>query len=258
MEKKFTLVIVRHGEGFHNLGLNRNELEFTDDANLIRVNSELTEKGLMQANLVGNRLKDIKFDLAITSDLKGTMQTAEAIMNKNESINKLIPWEIVRERSFGDFECVWKFHNALATVEKAVNDREYLTWRPPNGESVVDLRIRVKQFLKELQKEAMELSADSPTILVSSHGLFMIELYHVLSSSEYGKTIPKEAPGYQNTALAQYSFITSFSDNDNYVLKEVKCTTLSCASHLENHHHNENYALCIGGCHGVANDVKQG
>merc|ERR1712038_1190065 len=52
----------------------------------------------MQANLLGERLKDIKFNFTITSDLKRASQTAEAIMKKNESVKNLNTWKIVRER----------------------------------------------------------------------------------------------------------------------------------------------------------------
>ena len=79
----------------------------------------------------------------------------------------------------------------LRTVENAVADRDYLTWRPPKGESVVDLRNRIKEFLQEIQKEALKLPSDSPVILISSHGLFMDELYYVTSTSGYGQTLPK-------------------------------------------------------------------
>ena len=173
-KKTFTLIVVRHGEGFHNLGTHsRNDLVFTDDETFKTINSCLTEKGLMQAKLVANRLQDIKFDLAISSDLKRAMQTAEAIKEKNDSINELIYWRIVRERCIGNFEGVVEHYRALRTVENAVEDRDYLTWRPPNGESVVDLRRRVNCFLDEIKKEAMKLPVESTCILISSHGLFM-------------------------------------------------------------------------------------
>ena len=254
-KKKFTLMMVRHGEGIHNLGIHaRNDLEFTDDLNLRAINCALTEKGLMQANLVADRLKSTNFDLAISSDLKRAMQTAEAIMNKNDSINELISWRIVRERCLGEFEGITELYRALRVVENAVSDREYLTWSPPNGESVIDLRNRIMEFLQELQKAAMKVPSDFPIILVSSHGLFMEELYYVLSTSEYGKTIPKKMPGYQNTGISQYNFTTSLSNNNECILEDVECTIFSCANHLENH--DQNYMLCRGGCHGVKDDVK--
>ena len=166
-QKQFTLIIVRHGEGYHNLHtLSRDELEFTNDEHLRTLNSSLTEKGLMQANFLGERLKDIKFDFAITSDLKRASQTAEAIMQKNESIKKLTKWRIVRERCLGEFEGEVDLHRSLRIVENAVKDRDSLTFRPPGGESVYDLRCRMNQFLQDLPKTAMKISSNCPIIIM--------------------------------------------------------------------------------------------
>ena len=55
-KKTFGIIIVRHGQGFHNLGIySRDELVFTNDDKFSTLNSSLTEKGLMQANLVADR-----------------------------------------------------------------------------------------------------------------------------------------------------------------------------------------------------------
>ena len=102
----------------------------------------------------------------------------------------------------------------LRTVENAVADRDYLTWRPPKGESVFDLRNRIKEFLQKIQKEALKLASDSPVILVSSHGLFMDELYYVTSTSGYGQTLPKKMPGYQNTGIAEYIFTVNITEDN--------------------------------------------
>jgi len=200
-QKTITLIIVRHGEGFHNLHtISRNELEFTNDEHPRTLNSCLTEKGLLQASLLGERLKDMKFDAAITSDLKRATQTAKAIMKRNESIDTLKTWKTVRERCVGEFEGDVDLCRSLRIVENAVKDRDSLTFRPPNGESVHDLRDRILNFLQNLQNEAIKIPSKSPSILVSSHGLFMDELYHVISQKEYSKDIPKECPDIKTQA----------------------------------------------------------
>ena len=251
--KTFDMIVVRHGEGFHNLGTHtRNELEFTNDDRPKTINSSLTKKGLLQANLVADRLKDTAFDLAITSDLKRATQTAEAIEKSNDSIKELVTWRLVRERCLGDFEGVQEVYKALRIVENAVSDRDYLTWRPPNGESVQDLRQRITSFLQEVQKAALSIPVDSPSILVSTHGLFMDELYYVISNGEYGKSLPMEMPGYQNTGIAHYK-LTSIQGNVTApILKRVDCLIRSCANHLENH--DAQYKFCRGGCHGTEDD----
>ena len=246
ISKDFKVMFVRHGQGFHNLGIHaREELEFTEDETLKTMNSSLTEKGLDQARLAADRLKDTKFDLAISSDLKRAKQTAKTIVDANNFIDKLEEWRVVRERCCGDFEGREDVDAALITVEKAVEDRNTLTWRPPNGESVVDLRNRIKQFLEQIQARAMLLPSQVPMILVVSHGAFMNELYYLLSESEVAKDIEKKTPKYQNTGIAQYHFRTKKLDenqerqrskiditNKNHSLEEVRCDIFSCAEHL--------------------------
>ena len=48
-----------------------------------------------------------------------------------------------------------------------------LTWRPPNGESVVDVINRAREFIRLVQEEAMGLPVENPTVVVVSHGFFM-------------------------------------------------------------------------------------
>ena len=98
------------------------------------------------AGLVAARLSTTRIDLAISSDLKRARQTGEAIVAANNSVDELLEWDVVRERRVGRGLDLLA---ALLTVEQAVEDREYLTWRPPGGgESVVDLRNRAREFLR--------------------------------------------------------------------------------------------------------------
>ena len=136
--KTFDIIVLRHGEGFHNLGTyTKNDLEFTSDDRPKTINSSLTEKGLLQANLVAERLKDTVFDLAITSDLKRATQTAEAIKKKNDSIKELVTWRLVRERCLGDFEGVqegWCLHMGYSwmsciTLYQMENMESHSLWK---------------------------------------------------------------------------------------------------------------------------------
>ena len=253
-EKLFKLLIIRHGQGFHNLGIyGRNDLEFTEDETLKTMNSSLTPQGFKQARLVSERLQNIKFDLAIASDLKRAKQTAEAVVELNDSLNYFEEWKIVRERCVGDFEGREEIDAALITVENAVVDRNYLTWRPPNGESVVDLRERIKHFLKKLHLRVMLLPVEVPTILVVSHGAFMRELYYILSEAKSAHVVfhqgPKNFqnyPKYHNTGLTQYLFRSVKLEDGSCVIKDVHCEILSCAFHLKNE--DCTYQCCMGGC----------
>ena len=248
ISKEFKVIFVRHGQGFHNLGIyGREDLEFTEDETLKTMNSSLTENGLNQARLVAEKLKNIKFDIAISSDLKRAKQTATTIVDLNNSLHHFEEWKVVRERCVGDFEGREDVDAAIIVVEKAVEDRNYLTWRPPNGESVVDLRDRIKHFLNQVQVLAIRSSAETPTILVVSHAAFMNELYYLLSEDKVAQGIDRKAiPKYHNTGIAQYHFRSTKLDEDRCVLEEARCDIFSCASHLRNK--DDSYKLCFGGC----------
>ena len=252
MEKTFTLVLVRHGEAVHNVApttLSESDFFKETEQSLKIMDCNLTKKGHLQAGFVADRLQDYKFDLAITSDMKRTTKTAEAIMKKNDSVEKLKNWQVVRERCKGDFQGNKELSSALNTLENAATDRDYMTWRPPNGESLVDFRMRVRQFLHEIQNEAKKIPVECPAILVVSHGLFMIELYRIISNSEYGNTLPKIIPDYPNTAIAQYSFTCQNNENNSTCFSKVECSILSCVNHLLNHD-DDPFIRCRGGCHG--------
>ena len=104
MIKQFTILIFRSGEAFHNIGVHKGNLKFTDELGKRTINSSLTSAGVLQANLLAERLKNTKIDLAISSDLKRAIETAEILRKKNDTISYIHCWNMLRERFFGDFE----------------------------------------------------------------------------------------------------------------------------------------------------------
>ena len=85
---------------------------------------------------------------------------------------------MVRERNMGRLlEEDRELRAGQWTVEAAVKDRSLLTWRPPGGESVVELNGRVREFLDMVMTRATAMNVDTPTLLVVTHGLFMREVY---------------------------------------------------------------------------------
>lgn len=237
IEKTFNLLIVRHGEAFHNLSdYTLADSDFTYEGNMKLMNTTLTEKGKQQVKLVSDRLKDAKFDVAISSDLKRTLQTAEAIMKNNASIETLKRWSVARERCMGDFEGISDVSRALWIIENSgIIESDKLNWRPPNGESKAEFRSRVKKFLQDVQDEALRSHVTCPLILVVCHGAFMGELYSIISTSEYGKGLPTKGPRYDNTGIVQYSLTFKHDGKNVTTLEKVECPLFSCSKHLDNH-----------------------
>jgi probable phosphoglycerate mutase len=123
----------------------------------------LTEGGLKQANLIGNRLMNEKIDRIYSSDLIRAFNTAEIIGGKL-NIN-VIPMEEFREINFGIWEgmsnekMLLKYHD------------EYLMWkRVPEK-----LKIEGAESLEELQSRAMNginkimRNGKDDNILIVSH-----------------------------------------------------------------------------------------
>ncbi|MCI8411819.1 MAG: histidine phosphatase family protein [Clostridia bacterium] len=93
---------------------------------------ELNEKGIEQAKITSEKLKDEKIDIIISSPLKRAKQTAEII---NEKLNcPIIYEEGISERDFGefegkrrdefDFEGFWSYKKNFK-YDKAENIREF-------------------------------------------------------------------------------------------------------------------------------------
>ncbi|HEX2945770.1 MAG TPA: histidine phosphatase family protein [Clostridia bacterium] len=148
------LVFVRHAEA---------------EGNKIRrfhgwTDSEITEKGHLQAKRVAERLKDTDIDVIYSSSLKRTMQTASYIAEAKGL--PVITSAELREINGGDWEDLkW------SELEERWPE-EYETWenrpyahRMPNGESM-------EEFQKRLLDEVMQIihSNEGKNICIVTHG----------------------------------------------------------------------------------------
>jgi len=151
------LYIIRHGETAYNK-LGRIQGQSCD--------SNLTELGIKQAELVGEKIKDIHFDFIYTSDLKRAETTAEIIVNSANLQTKITPSKLLRERNFGDIEGL----NAEEIEKKyplSMSEfRVSTTTPPPNGESLQDMLSRLKKFYSVIKKQHI----DDNNILIITHG----------------------------------------------------------------------------------------
>src|SRR3989338_6378164 len=154
------LVLVRHGESQWNL-----ENRFTG-----WVDVPLSEKGVQEAKLAGDRLKkeNIHFDKAYTSSLKRAQKTLDFIL---AALGQRIPVEkdpALNERHYGDLQGLNK-----AETAKKFGDEQVKIWRrsydiaPPNGESLKDTAARTLPYFKS--KILPDLKAGK-NILIAAHG----------------------------------------------------------------------------------------
>ena len=152
------LVLVRHGQSFWNL---QNRFKGWVDV-------PLTEKGKEEAFKAGELLKDIRFQVAYTSDLSRAQDTLKIILEVIGLNIPVIKNQALNERDYGDLTGL----NKDRAREKYGKEIVHL-WRrsfdipPPKGESLKDTAARTIPFL---ERAILGDIAIGNNVLVVAHG----------------------------------------------------------------------------------------
>lgn len=196
------LYIMRHGETDWNKS---RRLQGQSDI-------ELNEFGRMLARKTRDGLRDVAFDLIITSPLKRARETAEIVRGEREIL--LLEDQRIQEMSFGSYEGL-----CCKGEECEITDPEFHNFfeapdhyrAPKDGEDFGTFCKRVEDFLHELY--AKEEYQDY-TILISAHGAVLRAMLRDM------KQIPLrrfwEGGVYGNCAL----FIASVTDGQVRIERE--------------------------------------
>lgn len=131
-----------------------------------RTDIPLNQKGLEQAQKAARELKNIPFDLILSSPLIRAKKTAETIAEPHNI--KVLPEELLIEMSFGIHEGQTPESDPDKEDRKKLFDfpEEYIP--ASKGESYEELDKRCKTLLSKLQKDYSSYS----NILLVSHGAF--------------------------------------------------------------------------------------
>ena len=125
---------------------------------------ELSERGRKQAEMVASRLADVRFDVAFSSDLSRTTQTAQTILRGGNVPLNSIPE--LREYNKGVFEGLTaeEYRGKYPELYEAslVNDPDFA---PPGGETIRQCQARMARFVQSLREH--HLNED---VLVVGHG----------------------------------------------------------------------------------------
>lgn len=167
------IYLIRHGESLANI----------DSLFCGATDSPLSEKGILQAERVREKLKDVVFERAVTSDLSRAHDTAAIILG---NAGKLEKEKGFREMDFGLFEGLT--YEAIKTEHKEA----YTLWShdfqknaPPLGESMSDLYERVSAAYDEVIKSHERASNDN-ILIVTHSGVIRSILSYVLHHSSEG------------------------------------------------------------------------
>ena len=149
-----TLLIVRHGETEWNA------------AGRIQGHTDigLSSNGVDQARSLGKRLLGLSIDVAYSSDLRRTSETAKLALSDRDVVLHQTP--MLREYHKGEFEGM-----TLSEIKEQFPG-EYpkyleknLDYAPKGGESTREVSARISQIIGKIKSEHIE-----QTVLIVSHG----------------------------------------------------------------------------------------
>ena len=197
------IILIRHGQTHQNV------------AQTIQGQTEgqLTDEGIRQAKKLGERLKDEKIDVIISSDLLRVRATVEEIIKHHKLIPVVFDKE-ARERNFGVFE--GRNYNELLSERERLGQSRF-EHRPEGGESYEQFRKRAERFFEKVYKEH-----SGKTVLVAAHGGFNKVLLSVMLNISLENAV--ETIEQHNTCVN----IIEIKDRKN-----PKVHTINCIKHLE-------------------------
>jgi broad specificity phosphatase PhoE len=168
------LVVVRHGHSEGNLAVEKakagdNSLYTPDFRELPGHRWRLTDEGRVQVRKSGEWIRQNigeKFDRYYVSPYVRTRETAALLELPGAE------WRIdqrLRERDWGEIGSMpWTEFLQAYPQNAIVNKTDGLYWRPPGGESIADVRLRLRNLFDTLHRECAGLS-----VVMVTHGEFM-------------------------------------------------------------------------------------
>jgi len=128
-------------------------------------NSELTEKGILAAELLSDRIEELDLDCIIASPLKRAFQTAEIVKGKKDI--EIIKNDGFKEINLGDFEGMRydEISRNWGPVLKRIEDDPFSN-PYPNGESLFEFYKRVENSFKDV----IEKYRGKKTLIVAHGG----------------------------------------------------------------------------------------
>ena len=183
--------------------------------------SPLTELGITQAKLLGEKLKDIKFDKFYSTSLKRANDTANYIKGNRKQEVEI--FDDFVEISMGDMEGIKQEDFKKLYPEQVKNFFfNQLEYDPSSfgGESFLEVRERVIRGLNKF----IELNKNYERVLVVSHGATLKTLLHYISGKDILTLSDEAIPKNTSYTIVKYENgkfeIIDFSNTSH--LEEIK------------------------------------
>ncbi|NLD49984.1 MAG: histidine phosphatase family protein [Clostridiaceae bacterium] len=190
---KTRLIFVRHAEA---------------EGNYIRefhgwTDSEITQKGHVQAKLAANKLKDLDIDVLYSSSLRRTVQTAQYISEVKGL--PIVQTDKLKEINGGDWEGKrWDELPGLWPEEYDTWENKPHTHRMPNGETM-------EEFQKRLIDEVMYIIKNNKgkNVCIVTHGTAIRSLMCIFYGFELSEMI--NIKWFDNTSITVIDY-----ENDKF------------------------------------------
>lgn len=143
-----------------------------------RMDTELSERGIEEAQELVATLSENNYDLFVVSPLKRTIQTIRPFLDTLKN-PRVITEPLTIERDLGEFTGT---PSGTFTRHCKENNLDKVLFRPGNGESVIDVYERAKKFFNLAVEQYKEES-----ILICGHEIFLRCLELVLSGEPVEK-----------------------------------------------------------------------
>lgn len=163
--------------------------------------SPLTELGITQAKLLGEKLKNIKFNKFYSTSLKRAYDTANYI--KGNRKQKVEIFDDFVEISMGDMEGIKQEDFKKLYPEQVKNFFfNQLEYDPSSfgGESFLEVRERVIRGLNKF----IELNKNYERVLVVSHGATLKTLLHYISGKDISTLSDEAIPKNTSYTIVKY------------------------------------------------------
>jgi 2,3-bisphosphoglycerate-dependent phosphoglycerate mutase len=181
------LILLRHGQSLWNA-----ENRFTG-----WVDVDLSDQGINEAKLAGQKLKAFKLNRVFASTLKRAIETAQIVLDIiKQNTLPLTRSTALNERHYGDLQGLNKDEMRIKFGAKQISIwRRSYDIRPPNGESLKDTCNRVLPYY---QGTILPCLLKKETVLVVAHGNslrgLIKELEHLSDSDVVSVEIPTGSP----------------------------------------------------------------
>lgn len=205
------IVIVRHGESVNN----------TPDRSAHTLDPDLTPRGMLQVELVGERFADVKLDAIISSPLRRTLRTANAISVRHGNMPVLILHDMVETGT--DYPAL----SYEKMLELCPNALPITNPSPAGGNLILDgddpyynleRAYRIISFVRNAYP-------DDATVLLSAHGSFNQRLIAAALRTAYP---PDFLFSQENTGVS----VINYRPDENSGHMITRLVTSNDTSHL--------------------------